>query len=74
MKSFFLPLFMTATLNAQEVTENNERSNPYLSVKLESERAITTGTAYLKSQQQPEGHWGDPKTPALTARFDRYFT
>ncbi|MEM9080339.1 MAG: prenyltransferase/squalene oxidase repeat-containing protein [Verrucomicrobiota bacterium] len=49
-----------ATLPAQE-------PNPYLSLKLEAERAISTGVAYLQSQQQPDGNWGDPKTPALTA-------
>lgn len=41
--------------------------SPYLSLKLETERAMTTGVAYLKSQQQPEGHWGDPKVPAISA-------
>ncbi len=67
MKSLFLSFLLPSILCAQEVTENAEQVNPYLSLKLESERAITTGSAYLKSQQQPEGHWGDPKTPALTA-------
>lgn len=44
-----------------------EEPSPYLSLKLETERAMTTGVAYLKSQQQPEGHWGDPKVPAISA-------
>ncbi|MDQ8191113.1 prenyltransferase/squalene oxidase repeat-containing protein [Roseibacillus persicicus] len=68
MLKALLPLIAaTVTLGAQEVTENKEVANHYLSLKLESERAITTGVAYLKGQQQPEGHWGDPKTPAVTA-------
>lgn len=63
------PLFLASlsSLSAQEVTEAKEVSNPYLSVKLESERSIATGTKYLKSQQQPDGYWGESKTPALTA-------
>lgn len=67
MKTVLALFSISATLVAQQVTETAEAPNPYLSLKLESERAITTGSAYLKSQQQPEGHWGDPKTPALTA-------
>lgn len=42
-------------------------SSPYLSIRLEAERAMKTGVDYLKSQQRPEGHWGDPEMPALTA-------
>lgn len=60
-------LASVSTVLAQEVSESKEITNPYLSLKLESERAIGTGIAYLKQQQQPEGHWGDPKTPAITA-------
>lgn len=67
MKTVLALFSISATLVAQQVTETAEAPNPYLSLKLESERAITTGSAYLKSQQQLEGHWGDPKTPALTA-------
>lgn len=67
MKTVLALLFLAATLAAQQVTETSEAVNPYLSLKLESERVMTTGGAYLKSQQQKEGHWGDPKTPALTA-------
>lgn len=44
-----------------------EEASPYLSIQLETERAMTTGVAYLKSQQQPEGHWGDATVPAISA-------
>ena len=67
MKALLPLLLVTANLTAQQVTENKETANPYLSIKLESERAISTGTAFLKGQQQEEGNWGDAKTPALTA-------
>ncbi|MGJ8723855.1 MAG: hypothetical protein ACSHYB_04800 [Roseibacillus sp.] len=67
MKTLLTLLCITASLAAQQVTENKEVAHPYLSLKLESERTISTGIAFLKSQQQPEGNWGDPKTPAITA-------
>ena len=67
MKTLFTLLAVTASVAGQQVTENKETANPYLSIKLESERAITTGAAFLKGQQQEDGNWGDPKTPALTA-------
>jgi len=57
----FSLLAFCSSLIAEEV------SSPYLSLKLESERAMSTGIAYLKSQQQPEGHWGDPTVTAITA-------
>jgi len=44
-----------------------EKANPYLSIKLEMKRAIERGNAYLKSQQDKEGFWRDPKYPAFTA-------
>ena len=37
-----------------------------LSLRNEVERAIDKGTAWLVTQQTPEGYWGDPKYPALT--------
>lgn len=37
-----------------------------LSLRNEVERAIDKGTAWLVTQQTAEGHWGDPKYPALT--------
>ena len=41
--------------------------DPYLSTRMEIERAIKTGNEYLKSKQAKDGHWGDPSMPALTA-------
>lgn len=67
MKTILTLLAVAASLSADQVTENKEIANSYLSLKLESERAISTGVEYLKAQQQPDGNWGDPKTPALTA-------
>ena len=67
MKTLLTLFAVTASLVGQQVTENKETVNPYLSVKLESERAVTTGIAFLKGQQQADGNWGDAKTPALTA-------
>lgn len=67
MKTFALLFATVALTSAEQLTESKEVSNPYLSVRLESERAIGTGVAYLKSQQQPGGNWGDANTPALTA-------
>lgn len=67
MKSLLILLAITTSLSAQQVSETVETANPYLSLKLESERAVTTGIAFLKSQQQPEGHWGDPTVPAVSA-------
>jgi squalene-hopene/tetraprenyl-beta-curcumene cyclase len=50
-----------ALLHAQK------ENDPYLSLKLEIERAIKKGNAYLKSQQAEEGYWGDPTIPAVSA-------
>ena len=67
MKAFLSLILLTLPLAAQSFTEVNETKTPYLSLKLEAERAIPTGIAYLQKQQQPEGHWGDSNTPAITA-------
>lgn len=44
-----------------------ETPNPYLSIKLEMKRAIERGNSYLKSQQDKDGFWREPKYPAYTA-------
>ena len=67
MKTLLALFAIIPSLAGQQVTENKEAVNPYLSLKLESERAVTTGIAFLKEQQQADGNWGDAKTPALTA-------
>lgn len=38
-----------------------------LSLKLELERAIKKSNAFLLTQQNEDGSWGDPKVPAITA-------
>ncbi|MDB4673618.1 terpene cyclase/mutase family protein [Verrucomicrobiales bacterium] len=40
---------------------------PDLSLKLEVERAIKNGTAWLATQQKPGGNWSDEDTPAISA-------
>lgn len=44
-----------------------EKQNSYLSIKLEMKRAIERGNAYLKTQQNKDGFWREPKYPAYTA-------
>ncbi len=45
-----------------------ESAGRYESLKQEMRQAIARGNAYLKSQQKPEGYWGDDEgTPAFTA-------
>ena len=48
-------------------TVEAREANPYLSLQLEIERAITRGNEFLKARQNEDGSWGDPKHPALTA-------
>lgn len=38
-----------------------------ISLRLEVERAIDKGTKWLVQQQSPEGYWGEPAYPAMTA-------
>lgn len=39
----------------------------YQSIRNEIYRAIERGNEYLKSKQSPEGHWGSPTYPAMSA-------
>jgi squalene-hopene/tetraprenyl-beta-curcumene cyclase len=41
--------------------------DPYLSLRLEIERAIKRGNEFLQSQQKEGKYWGDPTIPALSA-------
>ncbi len=41
--------------------------DPYVSLRQEMKQAIARGNAWLKEQQQPDGHWDDEGLPALTA-------
>lgn len=61
MKTLSLFLALALPLVAQT------KQNPYLSIKLEMERAIERGNTYLEKQQDKEGFWREPKYPAFTA-------
>jgi hypothetical protein len=73
LASYLLPLALVAAVLPASAAEfeadpaEETQVSPYLSIKLESERAMRTGVSYLKSQQQPDGHWGDSEVPAITA-------
>jgi len=58
--------FTTALVLAGTLATASAAKDPYLSTRLEIERAIKTGNEYLKTKQAPDGHWGDPSMPALT--------
>ncbi|MGJ8676886.1 MAG: prenyltransferase/squalene oxidase repeat-containing protein [Akkermansiaceae bacterium] len=68
MKSLH-PIFITglfaATLSLQALA--GEKEKPYLSIKLETQRAIERGNLFLRKQQKDEGFWGEPQYPAYTA-------
>lgn len=63
MKTALLLAAILLPVLAPAQTENN----PYLSLRLEMERAIKRGNAFLKAQQHADGYWGDPTVPALSA-------
>lgn len=67
MKAIITSLTLLSSVAICQTVCAEEEASPYLSVKLEAERAMSTGVAYLKSQQQPEGHWGDTTVPAISA-------
>jgi len=56
-------LAITLPLTAAAQTE----PNPYLSLKLEMEHAITKGNNYLKAKQNPIGFWKNKDLPAYSA-------
>lgn len=65
MKRTLLPLFALTLWTAPSGMAQEQ--NPYLSLRLEMERAIRKGNAFLKTQQEKDGYWGEKQTPALTA-------
>ncbi len=65
MKSLSLVLAITIPLALPLAAQ--KKQNPYTSIKLEMKRAIERGNTYLKSQQDKEGFWREPKYPAYTA-------
>ncbi|MDP7107791.1 MAG: hypothetical protein QGH41_11970, partial [Roseibacillus sp.] len=62
-------VIITCTLAAATLcsTLQAQKQSEYLSLRLEMERAIRKGNAFLKSQQGKEGFWGEKETPALTS-------
>jgi len=52
--------------NSGQIIKIGKPQPENLSLRNEVERAIDKGTAWLVTQQTPEGYWGDPKYPALT--------
>ncbi len=48
-------------------TVSGQQQSEYLSLRLEMERAIRKGNAFLATQQGKEGFWGEKETPAITA-------
>ncbi len=58
---------LTTTLALAACLAAGAADDPFLSTRLEIQRAIKTGNEYLRSKQAPDGHWGDPQMPALTA-------
>ncbi len=56
----------TALVLAGTLAAASAAKDPYVSTRLEIERAIKSGNEYLKTKQAPDGHWGDPSMPALT--------
>jgi len=65
MKTLSLLLALATALTLPVVAQTKQA--PYLSIKLEMERAIERGNAYLQTQQDKEGFWREPKYPAFTA-------
>lgn len=57
---------LTTTLTLAAALAASAADNPFLSTRLEMERAIKTGNEFLRSKQAPGGFWGDPEMPALT--------
>lgn len=66
MKALHLLTCMTLAA-AAPLLQAQDSPNPYLSIKLEMKRAIERGNAYLKTQQDKDGFWREPKYPAYTA-------
>ena len=63
---FLYTIFVFSLLTVFSINAQNKQKD-YLSVKLEITRAIERGNAFLQSQQNKDGFWGDAKYPAYTA-------
>lgn len=60
-------LLAISLLSCLSLHAQDNKQEPYLSIKLEMQRAIERGNEYLKSQQDKEGFWRDANYPAYTA-------
>ncbi|MEM7699034.1 MAG: cycloartenol synthase [Verrucomicrobiota bacterium] len=69
MKTFLLAAFtLIAALSAAEAQSISDQADGNVSVKLEIERAVAKGVAWLEGSQDAEsGSWSDQNLPALTA-------
>jgi len=66
MKTLLTFTLAAATLSST-VQLSAQNQSEYLSLRLEMERAIRKGNAFLQSQQDKDGFWGEKETPALSA-------
>ncbi|MDF1823438.1 MAG: cycloartenol synthase [Verrucomicrobiales bacterium] len=66
LSTALLIVISLSTAHSQETIANIGDTN--LSLKLEIERAISSGVTFLEAEQNPEtGAWSDPTLPAITA-------
>ena len=66
MKTILTATLAAATICTTAPVQAQEQSE-YLSLRLEMKRAIRKGNAFLQSQQDKDGIWGEKETPALSA-------
>lgn len=66
MKTILTTTLAAATICASAPVQAQEPSE-YLSLRLEMKRAIRKGNAFLQTQQDKDGFWGEQETPALSA-------
>ena len=60
-------ILLLAFAGSLPLAAQNKNNAAYLSIKLETKRAIERGNTFLKSQQHADGYWKNPKYPAYTA-------
>ncbi|HBM76957.1 MAG TPA: hypothetical protein DD438_02500, partial [Verrucomicrobiales bacterium] len=64
---FIASLILSSSVLVVTPPAAGQQQSEYLSLRLEMERAIRKGNAFLQSQQEKEGLWGEKETPALTS-------
>lgn len=57
----------TILANFSAMAQDSPPIDRNISLKMEIERAVAKGVAFLKTKQNPDGSWSDPEMPALTA-------